>query len=379
MTTNKKKSQLPRWKRGVFSALLIVCGLTVGLLFSEMALRWFAPVSYYQWMSWIPDGHVRGRGTPFQVFEQRDGYEVRINNLGFRGEDYSWEPDPGVLRIATFGGSSTFNYNAKGETNTWSSRLKYYLETELKMDVEVINLALPGYALETSKVNYLFLGRALNPHIAIVYHTWNDMKFFRDIDRGNPRVFSQTAPQNKPLWQRIARYSQVAIRVRNALQAKNRAYIEKTYSAFETETTWINQPISSKAWKWFDQNFIDFSRFTRGDQVIPVFVSQATLAKQQNLQNEEYRSRIAVAHQKMTHPILAETWMEATEHIRSIATQHSAIFVDGYDVIPSNRDYFVDHVHLTDKGMDQLANEIATALLQSGEVRSLASTILDSR
>ena len=379
MTTDKRRARLALLKTGVINALLVLSALTAGIIVAEVALRWFAPVSYHQWMSWVPDGHIRGRAAPFQVVEQRDGDEVRINRLGFRGDDPDWIPSPGVLRIIVFGGSSTFNYHARGEADTWPTRLEHYLENALDMDVEVINLALPGYALETSKVNYLFLGRALNPHIAIVYHTWNDMKFFRGIDDGHPSVFSQTVSGTVPLWQRIARYSQIAIRVRNALHSRKRAYIERDYSSLETDTAYVSQPAGSEAWTWFDQSFIDFARFARADQVIPVFVSQATLAKPENLENGEYRKLIHVELQEMTHPVLSETWKKATEHIRSMAESSSVLFVDGYGAVPSTTEYMEDHVHLTDKGRDRLANEIATVLLQSSEVRDVARAIRDSR
>ena len=100
--------------------------------------------------------------------------------------------------------------------------------------------------------------------------------------------------------------------------------------------------------------------------------------KPQNLKNEKYRSLIAVDYQKMTHPILSETWMKATEHIKTIAELNSAIFVDGYNALPSTTEYLEDHVHLTDKGNDRLANEIAMVLLRSSEVRNIAKAIRDS-
>lgn len=379
MKPGQKHARLTPRKNFFFNALLVLFSTTATIIVVEIVLRLFAPVSYQQWMSWIPDGHIRGRGTPYQVFVQRDGYDIRINNLGFRGDDYHWTPAPGVLRIITFGGSSTFNYHAKGEENTWPSRLSHYLENALDMDVEVINLGLPGYALENSKVNYLFLGRALHPHIVVVYHTWNDMKFFRHIDEGDPLAFSAIASGTKPLWQRIARHSQIAIRIRNALHASERAYIESQYTAMETGTKQEDRPPGSKVWAWFDQNFIDFARFAKADQVIPVFVTQATLAQPQNLNNKEYRIRIAVDYQGMTHRKLAETWVQANAHIKSIADSTASVFVDGYSAVPSTREYIEDHVHLTDKGRDRLAHEMATVLLDNDDVQRIAKAIHDAQ
>ena len=114
-------------------------------------------------MTWVPDGHIKGRGEPNSSFKTAQGHTVRINQLGFRGETPSWKPEPNSLRILVFGGSAAFAYHAPGEANTWSELLEKHLMQALGKKVEVINLALPGFDTATSVRNYLSSGRALHP------------------------------------------------------------------------------------------------------------------------------------------------------------------------------------------------------------------------
>jgi hypothetical protein len=184
-------------RRRLASVSILVCGLLGGILLAEAALWIVAPVRFHEWMLWVPDGHIKGRAEPGQVFQTADGFDVRINRLGFRGPDYAWQPAPGTLRLAAFGGSSTFCYHARGDENTWPGRLAALLAEALAMPVEVVNLGLPGFDASTSKINYLVTGRALHPHVALLYHTWNDLKKFRTLESG-PIVFTATSSADRP-------------------------------------------------------------------------------------------------------------------------------------------------------------------------------------
>src|SRR5207253_1090865 len=106
--------------------------------------------------------------------------------------------------LIVLGGSAAFCYQGGGEAKSWPGLLSSYLSQELKAPVEVLNLSAPGYDLSNSKVNYLFTGRSLNPHVVLVYHTWNDFKFLRGVDAGDPPIFARTV-SNVPLWKKLAR------------------------------------------------------------------------------------------------------------------------------------------------------------------------------
>jgi len=96
----------------------------------------------------------KGGGLPNQDFKNATGEKIYINDLGFRGPTPSFKPEPGTFRILTLGGSSTFGYHAKGEDKTWPQQLAQRLRSRFGRQVEVINLALPGFDSQTSSVNF---------------------------------------------------------------------------------------------------------------------------------------------------------------------------------------------------------------------------------
>ena len=153
-------SEPSRGRRLAFGVTAVALCLALGVGAVEGALWLFAPVRYHEWLVWIPDGHIRGRPEPGQVIHTANGYPVRINRFGFRGDDWEWAPAPGTLRIVALGGSSTFNFHASGEQGTWPELLEARLAAALEMPVEAITLGLPGFNASTSRVNEYGLSRA---------------------------------------------------------------------------------------------------------------------------------------------------------------------------------------------------------------------------
>jgi hypothetical protein len=352
-----------------------VISLVLSIMVVEVSLWIIAPVPYPEWMQWIPDGHIKGRAEPHQTFRGITGQEVRINGLGFRGPEYRWEPAPGTLRVVVFSGSAGFCYHQK-EEESWPGRLQFYLSQHLKMPVEVINLSLPGFDASNSKINYLFTGRALHPHVALIYHTWNDLKFFRSLERSPQEVVvAGIATDNKPLWQRLSRKTQIGRRIRNFLFARHQAYNENQYTSLEKEGKGANQPVAPVALQWDRQNFEDFVRLTQGDRVLPVLISQATIVSKDNLNREEYRRATETDYVGMTMPVLLRTWLEMNRIIKEVSQQNSAIFVDGYNAVPHDFKCLEDHVHLTTQGCDILARAIAATLLNDERFLNLAHSL----
>ena len=324
-------------------------------------------------MLWIPDGHLKGRAVPGQVFHTADGYPVRINRLGFRGPDPDWRPAPGTLRVAAFGGSSTFCYHASGEENTWPARLEAELEAALAMPIEVVNLGLPGYDTATSKLNYLFVGRALHPHVVLLYHTWNDLKWFRRLERA-PQPFAGVA-SNKPLWQRVARATQLGRRLRNALLRQELLRVENTYTSLEEAGAAAARAPGPEALVWAEQNFRDFARFARADGVLPALISQATLVHPSNFGDRELRMLFHPDFVGMTPRVIHQSWTRMRALLRDVAVSEGAVFVDGYAAVPHDLEHLADHVHLTDRGAAVLARAVAEELLRDPAFRELARAV----
>ena len=312
-------------------------------------------------LEWIDDGHVKARLLPGQNPVNTSGQVVEINSLGFRGSEPSWVASPGTLRLLVLGGSAAFCYDVSDDAHTWPALLEKELRGVLGMPVEVINLGLPGYDTSNSKVNYLFTGRALNPHAVLVYHTWNDLKFLRlfDLDEdGIPREFLSgvnAGGKNLPALARFFFRWQIVQRARNVVLRSRAARRENAYTSLEHEGANAHRMPSERAFRLFEQSFADLALLATSDDVLPVLISQATLAQPESLQQQTHRLRIRNNLVGMTLPVLAQAWLESNRRIARAAKTNDALFLDGYGAVEPTLRNFEDHVHLLDPGAAALA------------------------
>jgi hypothetical protein len=353
----------------------------VMLSIGECGLRLVAPLPYSSRLYWVDDGHVKARLLPEQDPINTSGHVVKINSLGFRGEEPSWKAPTGTLRILALGGSSTFCYDVSDDAHTWPALLQAKLSDALQMPVEVINLALPGYDASNSKVNYLFTGRALQPHALLAYHTWNDLKFLRLFTAqkdGLPREFLSgvnTGGKNVSAFVRFFFHSQIVQRVRNVYLRVTEEKRENAYTSLETEGERAHEMPSERAFDLFQQSFEDIAVLAAKDGVLPVLISQATLAHPENLERREVRLRIRNNLVGMTQPLLAKVWLESNRRIAAAARENGALFLDGYSAVEPSLENFKDHVHLLDPGAERLARALAEQLLSEPRFVALAQQV----
>lgn len=375
--TSRQASRPPgplrRWTKRI---LLLVAAAVFALALTEAALWLFAPIPFDEWMVYVPDGRIRARAEPHQVVRTAEGATVRINSLGFRGPEYAWKPAPGTLRIAVFGGSSTFCWQNSSEETTWPAQLQHDLSEALKMPVEVINLGLPGFDATQSKTNYMFLGRALHPDVVIEYDGWNDMKYFRMLERA-PDTFTRWVP-NKPWWQKLARSTQIGRRARNAYWKITLRKLEVRFSALEKAGVAENNPVGPEALSWARKNFEDFTTLANSDGVLPVLVTQGHLIDPANRGRKGgYDEALAEAGDMMdmSFPVLYQSTLELNRIVKDVAAKSGAILVDCYGVIPHDFENYVDSVHFNDKGSAALARLITNSLVADSRFQAVVQRV----
>ncbi len=101
-------------------------------------------------------------------------FEVRINNHGFRGEDFEIRKPPGTTRVITLGSSSTFGYYDR-DNETYP----YYLDVALKErcgadSIEVLNLGVPHLISEEIAALFFEEGLSYQPDVVTLYSGNND-------------------------------------------------------------------------------------------------------------------------------------------------------------------------------------------------------------
>jgi hypothetical protein len=115
--------------------------------------------------------------------------------------------------------------------------------------------------------------------------------------------------------------------------------------------------------------------FVRSDDVLPVLISQATLAKRQNLDNKECRLVVSNDFVGMTFPRLVKSYEEATGIIASVASRTGVLYVNGFDAVPPDLVHLKDTVHFWDPGAERLAKAIAKALVDDPGFNGLVDGI----
>ncbi len=174
------------------------------------------------------DAFCAYRGRP-GVYRDRKSHGVKtVNSFGFISTpEITPKKEPGTLRIAFLGGSSTAGTgHLLADEETWPWQVVEILKKEYGGKVDFINGALGGYSSFESYGRFWSRIRFFSPDVVVVYHGWNEMYYFKQVDRIVKRrtladgswSFDSTQKEvvaYEPLLiDHVIRYSQVLSRIR---------------------------------------------------------------------------------------------------------------------------------------------------------------------
>lgn len=111
--------------------------------------------------------------SPHTVFRLRPR-KGQVNSLGFVGEELVREKEPGVIRIACLGASTTQGGNLFGRRGSYPFLLEQILTRE-GYSVEVMNFGVSNWTSAESLVNYVLNVQDYSPDIVIIHHGVNDV------------------------------------------------------------------------------------------------------------------------------------------------------------------------------------------------------------
>jgi lysophospholipase L1-like esterase len=329
---------------------------------AEVALRIFAPIPYSMKVEHQPDAFVRQRLVPKRRYRLADGGTCTVNSAGYRGPEFEIPKPAGIFRIVALGGSSTFSYQTD-DTKIWTRRLEEKLRAHFGGGVEVVNAGVPGYSVFNSKINYLYRIRDLGPDALLLYHTWNDMKFFRRIEEGEG--FSGPPFRLRPL-RNFLRHFQIVWRARSLFYLSEGGLPPREDGWLEADLAEsVVIPEQGRAHRWERANYEDLALLANSDGVLPVFVSQAGLLAEGNLDDPKVRRRVYTEYQGLDYPEVLRQWKAIGAIQRDAAERHGGLFIDAYAAVPHRTENFRDHVHLTPAGNEAVAAAIFAGLTGS--------------
>ena len=111
------------------------------------------------------------------------GYEVKgakihikINSLGFRGDEFARIKPANTIRVAVLGASTTFNAEVSSNDATWPHRLQELLQADYPgIRVEVVNAAVGGYVAADNLKSLRSRVLPLSPDLVIYYEANNEI------------------------------------------------------------------------------------------------------------------------------------------------------------------------------------------------------------
>lgn len=270
---------------------------------------------------------------------------VSINSLGFRGREIAREKG-NAYRIVALGESTTFGCTLGPEDKPWPELLEQMIQQRLKprRPVEVINAGVPGYTIEDNLHRMARDVLPLKPDMIITYHGYNG---FPLLDESLPPVSGKAPPvyQARPL-RLLARceYRLRLLSYRRQQTARSAPHPQPSSDVMDTK---------------FARAYQELVLVAQTNSIRLVLASFSMAANAQSPPDvvDFYRSGFPQGQWQIQANVLHSRLVE------QIAQQHPGIcLVDAHPHLDGEHERFVDLVHLTQEGRQQLAETFYAAI-----------------
>jgi hypothetical protein len=339
-------------------AYTCVC-ILVALLLAEAGVRARAWYRYGSFAPNVPDELVRfdkelGLRIP-RAGAERIGSKIhiRINSLGFRGDEFSVKKPRKTLRIVCVGASTTFCAEASDNGHTWPARLEAILQPKYPtVTIQVINAGVGGYVISDSLKNIENRVLPLEPDLVIYYEANNDIALdTRDLARQRG-VIAESDNYRSPLSKFLSEHS-----LFYDLVTKNFAVLSSRRDTVSGKITELphNSP----------DRFIGQLKLMHDmlfEKRIPLVLS-CFLTKYRRDQPRETQianAELAFYYMPwMTIDSLLDGIDLYDEAIVRFAHSNQIPVVEDRTSIPADDTHFADFVHLRDEGCEAMAERFA--------------------
>jgi lysophospholipase L1-like esterase len=293
-----------------------------------------------------------------------DGARIRmkINSLGFRGDEFTRNKPRNTVRIAVLGASTTFNAEVSSNDATWPHQLQSKLRAAYpEVNFEVINAAVGGYVAADNLKNLEHRVLPLDPDLVIYYEANNEIvRDTRELARQTGMADDSFRSSTLGI---LARYSLLADLVqKNAVILLGGSHGGNTMSI-------IPRDLPRHFLGIIDQMHADLSR-----KKIPKMLSTFIVKYRRNQDRPTQVANADVAFYYMP-------WMNIDGLLDAMDVYNAAIldYADGHEIpavddrdsIPPDAEHFTDCMHLADKGAEAMADRFLRVLRTTGLIDEL--------
>ncbi|MBL4708651.1 MAG: SGNH/GDSL hydrolase family protein [Flavobacteriales bacterium] len=300
---------------------------------------------------WSYPVNQRYVGHPFTQYNGNSSVKdgVKYNNLGFRGEDFTFEKAANVVRVAALGGSTT----ERGYPKLLEGYLNENKQTD-SLKFEVYNFGLSGWTSAHSLTNFLLNVVDFQPDVVIIHHAWNDIL----VRNTEPKSFRNDYAHVYKTFEQATIYDRYLLRA-SMLYRYLKWVVNKRPSWAALETAMV---IDQKA-------YINTEAFSNTEELYPF---QRNI--QSIIQNAQLRGMKVIlstqAHSTDSTIALYESVVhidQCNDILREMVAKDSTYQLVDLDVLLTGKrnELFIDLGHMTEEGMQYKANRFGNAILEN--------------
>jgi lysophospholipase L1-like esterase len=303
---------------------------------------------------------VEAPGKPATLLQPAGvaSYPVTANNHGFRGPDFEDAKAPGVARVITLGASSTYGYRNRNE-ETYPFYLQQYLNRALESrscgefrSFEVLNFGIPH--LSSVNIHALFAaeGLALDPDVVTFYEGANETRHLK-----------------RKLYQRwligLSKYSVVALFLSTYWETQFETFTEADLrEQSQGKSEFFLKHVSGIAEECRKNGvlFLVASQLARSVTLSRRYLSDFTHAQEVEL----VEAKLARGERLVMSEFLFLIHAEIMQSLEAWVKQNDVPYVDIVRTFDEQRmrNQLLTWVHLTAKGNQLIAQELADAILE---------------
>ncbi|MCB9899231.1 MAG: hypothetical protein H6825_14595 [Planctomycetes bacterium] len=347
-----------RPKRSRLSLLVIL--LVGAAVCSEVALR-VCPLEWFGLEALDKDwSNHRYEPHPYLAYIPRPNWSLENggksyhhNSLGFRGKEFEHDKAKGTYRVVCMGGSSTYGHGPSSDETTWPAQLEKLLGTMYPtVRFEVINAGVSGYNSYESLINLNIRLLDLDPDLALVYHSINDVRLWEwpgyKPDNSHARA---VWPVNEPdplveTLEKSELFRALQFLMRGESREELGHWVVKDYGKKQQ----MQQTFQQIGPVYFKRNLEQIAALCRFRRVDVMFGQQAFFDDDLEFLSDKKGMRMA------------------EEVITRTAAEQNVPICDIRANMPQDRSLFTNDVHVTDKGALRIATLWAKCIKENGFV-----------
>lgn len=362
-----ERRPLSLWRKVAYSFLSLVIALAA--LEGAVRLRaWFrfGSMKRTAGIDLVPDP-ASGVPIPRPGTIKRGAREsITIDSRGFRGREVVRPKPAGRIRIAALGGSTTFGTGSTDDAHTWPALLEERLrQYRPSVDWEVVNAGILGATVEQTGIDLVHRVLPVEPDFAILYSAHNDLVWdSRAVARAQGVPVDFGSCETGPF----------------ITLARNSLLIDLAYKNLVIRQS--QQPGGARVHAMPPEMAAGFaSRFEKVLDILDragVRVLVSTFPVKFRPEQDQ-ATRLANADACFFYMPwvdidgLMDGFDQYNRAILDLARRRHIQWVDLRNRVPADARHFIDAIHMTDAGCEQVADLFFAALRDSGWIERWTS------